>query len=77
MSTTASRAEPGADTVLVDYAMVHVDVQPINEGQERYGGWKVMTVNVQLLWERRFCSRTFPVPCPLCCYLNLHPSALF
>jgi hypothetical protein len=58
MSTTATRAEPRTDSVLVDYSFVYAAVQRINGGQERYGRWKVMEVNVSILVEKKgFCSR--------------------
>jgi len=35
---TTSNAEPGIDSVLIDYAIIYVVVQSINEGQKLYEG---------------------------------------
>jgi len=59
MLTTFTHAEPGADSVLVNYAIVYVVVQSMNKGQEHYEGWRVIVVNIPvLIEEEHFGSQT-------------------
>jgi len=59
MLTTSTHAEPGANSVLVDYMIVHVVVQSMNKDQEHYEGWRVIVVNIPVLIEKKhFDSQT-------------------